>query len=321
MMDSDKHLTKILHAYDLDARQSIASLSKKLGLTRDIINRHIDALEKSKVISGYITLIDIGKLGYFGIAVYARLDTANQKKRENFFSYLKKKKEIYWVANLGGKYDILFAIQASSIVHFSDILNEILKNYTFVTGSQFAIRMKAMQFQRAYLVPRPTKRIQGGFDSGYTQEFLKQREKIVLKILIEEPQVSVIELARRVRLSRITVKTIISNLTQRGIIQKFSSLISASSLGLQCYIILITLKRFDKSTRDKLQRFANEESSIIFCIETVGNWHVEFHCEVSSQEKLQELARRFRCFFQKEISLIEIIPVFEYYVKYKYHLE
>ncbi len=321
MQDSKRYLYKVLHAYDLDARQSHASLSKKLGLSRDIVSRQITSLEEQRIVRGYITVVDIGRLGYSGYAVYARLDTASLAKQEKLIAYLEKRKEIYWLAKLGGRYDILFAIQARSVVHFSEVLNDILKLFPFVVGSQFAIRMKATQFQRAYLVERPTKRIEGGFEMQKNVESLTPREKTVLKSLIDNPLKSIVDIAKESRLTRITVKSIVSNLMSRGVIQKFSSLISPRKLGYECYIILITLKRFDKSARDKLRKFAQQENSIIFYIEAVGAWHAEFHCEVATQEQLQELARKLREHINEDVVLIDIVPVFEYYLKYKYYLD
>ena len=100
---------RILHAYDLDARLSFSALSRKIGPSRDVVQKIISDYELDETIKGYITVLDIGKLGYIGVAVYARLDTADAKKHQKIFEKLKARREIYWIAQLGGRYDILFA--------------------------------------------------------------------------------------------------------------------------------------------------------------------------------------------------------------------
>jgi predicted transcriptional regulator len=151
--------------------------------------------------------------------VYARFDTADQKKHQKVFEKLKARKDIYWIAQLGGRYDILFAIQAKSLVHFSDILSEIQKQFPFVTNSQFAIRTQATQFQRSYLLERETSRIEGGFKVSDEIIELNENEKNIIRQLVENPRIQVLELAKKVKVSRITANTIIKKLEKIGIIQ------------------------------------------------------------------------------------------------------
>jgi DNA-binding Lrp family transcriptional regulator len=309
---------RLLHKYDLDARQSYAALSRSLGPSTDVITQTLRELESTGVISGYITVVDIGKLGYTGYAVYARLETINEKKLSQFFEYLKACKDIYWVATLGGRFDVLFAVQALSVVQFSEVMGSILKKFPFVSNPEFAIRIRATQFQRAYLVEKPRARAQGGFEVTTSRETLTSREQAVLNKVIEHPRISIVQLARALKITRVTATAVLKRLEQRKIIQGYSALISCSHLGYECYHLLITLKRFDQITRQSMRKFAAEEASIIFCIETMGSWHTELHCEVKTQRELQLMTRKLRTRYAREIAKIEVIPAFEYYVKYQY---
>jgi Lrp/AsnC family leucine-responsive transcriptional regulator len=311
---------RILHAYDLDARQSYAALARKVGPSKDIIRRTILDFEQDQTIRGYITVIDIGKLGFTGSAVYARLDTADQSKQARLLRHLQERQDIYWIALLGGRYDILFAIQSSSLVQFSDILSDIQRRFPFVTNAQFAIRTRATQFQRAYLSERSAGRVQGGFEVSDQKQILTAREKQVLGFLIENPRIQVVELARLAKISRITAQSTLDRLQKNGVIQGYSALIDCRKLGLESHLVLVTLKRFDQATRSRIRKFAAVEPGIIFCIESIGPWQTEFHCEVTSQQKLQDLLRRFRSEFPGEIAGLEVIAGLDYYTKYRYTL-
>jgi DNA-binding Lrp family transcriptional regulator len=59
---------RILHAWDLDARLSYSAISRKIGPSRDVVQKIISDYEKNDTIKGYITVLDIGKLGYIGVA-------------------------------------------------------------------------------------------------------------------------------------------------------------------------------------------------------------------------------------------------------------
>ena len=310
--------TRLLHAYDLDARQSFAALSRKLGPSRDLVRRTIEQLEDTKTIKGYITVVDIGKLGYTGIAVYARLDSADTRKHQKLIEALQRRDDIYWTALLGGRFDILFAIQARSLVHFAEVLSDIQRRFPFVTNVEFAIRTRAFQFQRSYLRQNSANRIQGGFEASEITEKLTKRELNVLQQLIIAPRIPVAELAIKAGISRVTVMSIIKRLESRGIIQGYSALISCHAIGYDSFLILVSLRRFDMATRARLRKFAASEPEIIFCLETIGAWQTEFHCEVASQRDLQQLTRRFRESFPEEVLGIEIIAGIDYYLKYRY---
>jgi DNA-binding Lrp family transcriptional regulator len=317
MTHQDSLPLRVLHAYDLDARQSYAQLSRTLGPSRDIIRKIINEFEDQKTIRGYITVIDIGKLGFTAFAVYARIETTNQKKIELFLKTLTQRKDIYWIALLGGRYDVLFAIQASSLIHFSEVLSDIQRRFPFITNTQFAIRTRATQFQRAYLNQKGKSRIHGGFEARDEKIALHTRERAIVSILIENPKIQVKELALKARVSRITAQAVMTRLKESGIIQGCSALIDCKSLGYESHLILVTLKRFDQVTRSRIRKFAASEAGIIFCIECIGPWQTEFHCEVPSQRDLQILMRRFREAFPTEVAGLEVIAGFDYYYKYR----
>ena len=321
-MSVSEHLRKrVLYSWDLDARQSFAALARKTGLSRDTVRRIIHDFETSQAIRGYITVVDIGRLGYMGFGVYARLDSGDVRKHERLFSYLRSQKDIYWIAHLGGRYDILFAIQSRSLPHFAEVLSEIQRRFPFVTNAQFAIRTKATQFQRSYLSERTTGRVQGGFEFTEARETLSARERKVLALLVKDPRLQAVELAQQAGLSRLTAQSIIRRLEQRKIIQGYSALIDCARLGRESHLVLVTLKRFDQLTRGRIRRFATQEAGVIFCIETIGPWQSEFHCEVSSQKELQDLLRRFRSEFSEVLSGLEVIAGLDYYDTYRYQVE
>lgn len=312
---------RILHSYDLDVRQSYATLSRTIGPSRDSIRQIVRRLEDDRVIKGYITVIDIGKLGYIGVGVYARLDTTKPIQLKRFYDYLLNSDKIYWAALLGGRFDVLFAIQARSLVEFAETLSAIQSRFPFVCDTHFAIRTRATQFQRAYLNQKKSARVQGGFEAHEKREQFTNRELSVLNCLVREPRMAILDIARVVGISRITAQSIKIRLERRGVIQRYSALIDCHRLERESHLLLITLKRFDQATRTRLRRFAADEGEIIFCIESIGAWHTEFHCEVPSQRSLQELLRRFREAFPAEISRIEIIAGLDYYFKYRYATE
>ena len=55
---------RILFELEQDSRQSLNQLSKKVGLKKETLFHRIKNLEKRRIIKGYLTEIDIYKLGF-----------------------------------------------------------------------------------------------------------------------------------------------------------------------------------------------------------------------------------------------------------------
>jgi Lrp/AsnC family leucine-responsive transcriptional regulator len=212
------------------------------------------------------------------------------------------------------------AIQATSLVHFAEVLSDLQRRFPFVVDTQFAIRTRATQFQRQYLNKRSTKRIHGGFASGEERYRLTASERRILEILIEDPRISVVEIARLSKLSRMTVAATIKRLEEAQVIQGYSALLRCQELGYESYLVLVALRRFDERVRAEIRRFTAKEPGIIFCIEAIGAWQTELHCEVLSQRELQQLIRRFRAEFSDNVISIEVIAALEYYEHYRYRV-
>ena len=309
---------RVLHAIDLNARQSVASLSRTLGPSREVIERIIENDESSGVIRGYITVVDIGKLGYIGVAVYARVETTDESRFRSLLRFVAENRHFYWSATLGGRFDVLMAIQATSLVHFAEVLSDLQRRFPFIVDTQFAIRTRATQYQRQYLNQRSAKRVHGGFTSGEAPHRLTNHERQVLGVLIDAPRAPVVEIARKCKLSRITVTATIKRLEEARVIQGYSALLRSQELGYEGYLILIALRRFDERVRAEIRKFAAKEHGVIFCIEAIGGWQTELHCEVRSQRDLQQLARRFRTEFSDNVVSLEVIAALEYYEHYRY---
>ena len=64
---------KILYELDVDARQSLAEIGKKVGLSKEVVNYRIKRLEKEEVIIRYSTIIDLFRIGLKKYKLYLRL--------------------------------------------------------------------------------------------------------------------------------------------------------------------------------------------------------------------------------------------------------
>jgi Lrp/AsnC family leucine-responsive transcriptional regulator len=73
-MDLDKKDRQILEALQRDARQSLASLGKRIGLSQPAMSERVRKLEEAGVIEGYSARINLRAAG-IGLEVIIRIQT------------------------------------------------------------------------------------------------------------------------------------------------------------------------------------------------------------------------------------------------------
>ncbi|MCR4335813.1 MAG: Lrp/AsnC family transcriptional regulator, partial [archaeon] len=73
VVDLDLLDRKILYELDIDSRQPLAELAKKVGKSRNVVEYRINKLQKDGVIKNFVTLLDAGRLGLTIWNVYLEL--------------------------------------------------------------------------------------------------------------------------------------------------------------------------------------------------------------------------------------------------------
>src|SRR3989338_2302868 len=144
---------RILYELDFNARQSNTEIARKVGLSKDVVNYRIKKLEKAGIINGYYTLIDLSKLGYFGVRVYTRLLDANPDKEREIIEFLINNKKVFFVAKIEGPFNIAFGSWTKDIYEFEDFYLEFKRSFKQYLGEEkISIFTVIYHFHRAYLL-------------------------------------------------------------------------------------------------------------------------------------------------------------------------
>jgi len=313
----------VLSEIDVSSRDSHAALARRVGLSRESTTSVLKKLEERRVVLGQNVIVDISQLGFTPYALYLRIDPRSRQKRDALIEYLRRLPEVYWAATLGGNYDLLVAIQARTPGEFYNSFGKLLKRFPSLCEPEVAIRVRATQFRRSYLVPK----------SGRAREMLTFRSQLlaprqldtpdssILRILSAEPSISTSKLAEKAKVSRPTATARLEALQKSGIIQGFTSLVDCSTYGFSSYLLLLRLRRLDEAARQRLYQFAAAHPNITFFIETIGPWQVELHCELEDPKALKELLTELHRAHGELIREVSTELCFKYYEKYQFDVE
>jgi len=312
-MNLDKKDRRILSVLDLNARDTFQSIAKKVALSKETVIYRIKRLEKKGIIQRYTTLVNFGKLGYTGYGVYNRFVNVNDKLKQEIINYLKEIPELYWIAIIGGKFDLVFGIMCKSVLQFNNIYYQILNKYgKHLADNTIAIRTELRQNKRNYLSNEKLKNFSSPFFGKEPElEKLDELNENILSILSNNARMQVTEIASILKKPASTIALRIRQMEKSKLIQGYTTYIKAQNYGKQSYRLFLYLQNMDEKSRNKLFAYAYDNPKMILAIETLSQWNFEITMEVDNHDQLQIEISTLRNKFSDIIKNIEFIIMFE----------
>jgi DNA-binding Lrp family transcriptional regulator len=312
-MDLNIKDRKILAELDLNARATFQEIGKKARLSKETVIYRIKNLEKRGIIQRYTTLVNFAKIGYTGYGVYSRFQSVNEELKKEMIDSLKNIPELYWIALVGGKFDIVFGVMAKSVFEFNKIYYNILNKYgSYLVDNTIAIRTELRQHKRDYLIDKKADIFKPPhFGKEPKIEALDELDSKILSILSNNARMSVVDIAKILKKPASTITLRIKQMEKRKIIEGFTTYIKAQKYGMQSYRLLINLQNMDEQARTNLFSYVNTNPQMILGIETVGEWNFEITLEVENHEQLQDEISKIRSHFKDIIKKVEFLIMFE----------
>jgi Lrp/AsnC family transcriptional regulator, leucine-responsive regulatory protein len=312
-MNLDIKDRRILAELDLNARATFQEIGKIAGVSKEVVIYRIAQLEKRKIILRYTTLVNFSKLGYTGFAIYSRFQNVNEKLKQEIIEYLTNIPELYWIALVGGKFDIVCGIMCKTVQQFNKIYYKIMNVYgKNLADNKISIRTELRQHKRNYLLNNQFDVfVPPFFGREITVEKIDALDEEILSLISNNARITVLELAKNMAKPASTISLRMRKLKARGIIQGFTTYIKAQNFGMQSYRLLFSLENMNEIERKKLFSYTNQNSKMILAIETVGEWNFEITLEVENHEELQKEISLLRDAFSGIIKNIDFLIMFE----------
>jgi Lrp/AsnC family leucine-responsive transcriptional regulator len=297
---------KILSELDMDARQSISSIAKKVGLSKEVVNYRIKQLEKKGVINGYYTVINIAKLGLMFCRFFTRFQNVDLAKEKEMASFASKHPEVCWVVNTKGAWDMVFVILTDKINEFKKLCDDFSYKYgSHFQTRQVSIATKVHHMKHNYLYgTNDDKEYVLGGDTE--EENIDDTDYRILSILSRNARISTLEIARQLDITPNTVKYRIKKLLDSGVVLCFRSAIGVKMLGHQRHKVIITLQNMTENKMMQLMEFLKQNPRIVYITEAVGTGDLEFEIDVHDSNELHENINKMRGEFGDLIRDFEV---------------
>ncbi len=302
---------KILYELDINCRQSASQIGKKLKTAKETVNYRIKRLEQRGIIGGYITEINMAKVGFTTYKVYYQFQYLDEKSEKRLIRYLTTHPKVFWVARTNGRWDMLTMILARDSVEFYNILGEIINRFhRNILTKAFLINVEVFVFRKEYLLPfghefHPTKMYAGKI----VENRLDELDKSLLKLIAKNSRLSTVEIAKRLDATPKRVIYRLKELQEKKIITTFRVLVDLKKIGYSFFKTFMYLHNITKERRDAFNEYCRQKENIVYISNVAGPWDAELEIEVESDEKFNEIMWDIRNKFSDIIRNVESVIV------------
>src|SRR3989344_6416146 len=153
MNQIDQKDRRILHQLDMHARLPINEIAKNVQCSREIVEYRIQRLHKLGIISGAHTVFDLDLIGYRSFRLLLRLFKLNKEEKERFLNYLIFHHHTWWVASIGGRWDIIINFLAKDAAQFNHIFEELVTRYgQYIQEYEILTYINIHDYPRKYIL-------------------------------------------------------------------------------------------------------------------------------------------------------------------------
>ena len=307
MLKLDKKDHKLLHELDINARQPVSVLAKKLKTSRDVVDYRIKRLQKEEVITGFNAFIDSSKLGYYIYRVMLKFYSISRKDYTELIEILNNNNNIFWVGETYGFVDLGIGFWFQEEEEFHEFYTKLMSRYRRYIKKDYVHRIIHNNYlDRAYILEekqktRLVKREEFKL-GGEKKEKFDDVDLKIMKILVKDARAPIIQIAESTDLDSATIIYRIKHLEKKKIILGYRANIDLNKIKREFYTVKVYLNDF--SRKKQIVSLLKSAPFVTNLIEAIGSWDVEFDMEVKNSEEyhnfIDELKDRY-----EEISEIE----------------
>lgn len=303
MVKIDMKDRKILYQLDLDSRQPLTQIGKKVGLKKDVVSYRIKRLQEEGIIKNFWTLIDSYKLGYIVFRFYLVYQYVNQDIKNKIIKYLIQDKHTFVINSYIGRYDLGVFLWIRDMNDFYNFWEKLLDAFgDYFAEKLFSLYVNWYTYRNSFLLldnynksDRLDYEITGGRKSVKIDEF----DYKLLNEISENARIPLIELSDKLACTPQTVNYRLKNLMKSGLIQGFRVGIDISKFGLKQFKADILLKEHNQ--RKHIINYIKYNPYLVFIGTSAGVADLELEFAFENSDKLHQIIEEISSKFPNAI--------------------
>ena len=314
-MNLDLKDKKILYHLDLDAKSSSNKIAKSVGLSKDAVNYRINNLIKKGIIKKFYTVLNTPQLGFMHFNTLFRFRSINEEIKKSFIDYCVKDKKVIWCVSCYGSWDFGVSFLAKNLEEYNLFIQDVLNKFgKEIHEKVVSLIVDSPTYSRDYLINSKT-----GKEFSYKvfeAKKLDNTEHKILKLLSQNANLNVVQIASKLDLTVDVVRYRIKQLIEKNIIQGFRINIDTEKIEYLYYKLLFTLKDLSHNREVQFKEYSKRNPNIIQFIKYIGKWEIQLELEVKSELELFKIIEEIRNEFGDIIQTYEILKLKEEKLNY-----
>ncbi len=310
---------KILYELDLNSRQTLTQIGKKVGLPKTVVAYRIKRLQEKGVIKNFYTVIDIYKLGFIMMRFHYRYQYTTPELEKEIINYFVNKKNTTLVASTQGMFNLKVVKIIKDINEFYNIWQESQKKFGYYFQEKSSsLFIDEMYYAPSYLLPNDLAREKR---ENITLVGRGKRVEVdeldfkILKIISLNARMPITEISKKLNYSTRTINYKLKNLKKSGIIKGFRTVIDVSKLGFSIFRVNIFLR--DYNERNQIINQIRDNPNLVFMDTYTGDADLEIEFHLNNINQLYEIMQKIITKFPNAIRDYKHINIVKYH-KYLY---
>ena len=286
---------RIMYELDKNSRQSYQQIGKKVKASKEFVFNRIKRLEKEGIIENYLTVIDMGKLGYGNYRINLRLQNTDSKVEKEIIEYLQKQELVAWMATVEGYWNINFWLLSKEIAEVDKFWEIFTSKYiNYIAENKLTIFTEIRYFSRNHFLTSKKNELNMLFGSAPHKDLTDKKDRLILNELTLHARMPTLDIARKVKLSAKQVAKRIRDLEKKKVITGYRIKFNLCKLNYLHYHLDIKIKNITKGRKMAFQRYCYEHANITYSHKSICGPDIELDLEVEEINRLREIIQEMK---------------------------
>ena len=295
---------KILYELDRNARAPYSAIAKKVGVSKQTVQKRIESLVSRHVVTQFTTIINMARFGIFPSQIYLSFNSCSQEEKKGFIESLMNNPAVTQASLCEGAYDLFFGIAARN-QHEIDLA---LSNVCYPFASIIKTR-KIVQFVDTRLFPRDhligKKRDINPMDKGFHSRqanpaVVKETDKGIIASLCQDPRISFTGIARKLNIPVQTIIQRVRFLEKEDVIRGYIYLLDEEIF--MEHNVLLECSPLSNELEKRLFSYLANQPNVMFVAKTLGEFDFSINVETMDLKDYRKFAEDFKQAFAPQIK-------------------
>tara|TARA_Y100000310_G_scaffold345709_1_gene468614 strand:- start:17896 stop:18867 length:972 start_codon:yes stop_codon:yes gene_type:complete len=318
MVELDLKDRKILYELDLNARQSLSQIGKKVGLSKEVVNYRINKLEEDGIIKGYYARIDASRIGFSVFRTFLRFQNITPEKEQELIDYIVAEKSVGWCITVQGNWDLNFIFWAKDSNHFFHFWKKFKELYgNYIAHRETSLYGWFMNFPKGFLIgekPQGFKPFQSGLHEKVEIDDLDIK---ILEVISRKAREPLILIAKETNSTDKVISYRLKKLEELKVIGGYGVQIDLAKIGYEYWKIHLSLQSYSEKRFNEMNNYCIQHPNVVYTDELIGGADFEVEFFVKNSVELQKFLQEFRYKFN---DIIKDFETMLYYKEYKLNL-